>query len=159
MERIIVFLVESIAISALLYGLYVVLFRGKASYIGQRIMLLAIPLVATLSALISIDLIAVPNISLGAYAHVITSTDISVDEKVVPHVISKREVERSISPRDFVIIRGDVHDEPTTWDYLPYVVWSAVTIVMIGLFATKQVILQIATLSKSTHCLLFIGNC
>ncbi|MFI3306267.1 MAG: M56 family metallopeptidase [Rikenellaceae bacterium] len=58
MESIIRFFVESTAISGLLYLLYIGLFRGKASYYAQRLMLLLIPCLATVASLLSWEVIA-----------------------------------------------------------------------------------------------------
>ncbi|MFR9602657.1 MAG: hypothetical protein SNG02_02165 [Rikenellaceae bacterium] len=70
MKQIIIFIVESTAISALLYALYIAFFRGKASYVAQRILLLSIPIVTTLSALVSFDIVELRGVVGGAMVDV-----------------------------------------------------------------------------------------
>ncbi len=66
MLEVLIFLVKSLLISILLYALYVALFRGKASYKAQRIMLLSIPIMAIVAPLISFDLIKIETDELSS---------------------------------------------------------------------------------------------
>ncbi len=101
MESIIRFLVESTAISGLLYLLYIGLFRSKASYFAQRLMLLLIPCVATLSSLLSWELIALEGRgaeqvayiqSLAMFEELAASDDGVAEEFVAPPLAIEAEV-------------------------------------------------------------------
>ncbi|MFI3265079.1 MAG: M56 family metallopeptidase [Rikenellaceae bacterium] len=140
MARIIMFLLESILISAILYLLYLALFREKASYVGQRIMLVAIPIVATISACVSFDLIQLDGYSKDLVSQVIANSDVIVDESNEP-----REF---VSEEGFRIIRNHVWSLGV--EELVLISWGVVSLVLLSIFIAR--LSKILSLRRVAEC-------
>lgn len=124
MAKIIMFLMESIVISTLLFMLYKALFRGKASYFAQRVLLLSIPIVATLSALISFDFIELRGVS-GEVLEEIVASDTTEDE-------SPQITRESISPEGFKVIRSE--ERIFGVGSITLYIWAIITAILLTIF-------------------------
>ncbi len=105
MLQVFLFLAESIAVSAILYLLYFLLFLNKASFFAQRLILMLIPLVALLSAIVSVDLIGVSTFDFKP-APAAEIVDVPLEEYAADDGEELfQELSQSVETDDFVIIR------------------------------------------------------
>ncbi len=143
MANITMFWVESATISALLYLLYCGLFKGKASYFAQRVLLLSIPVIATLSAVISFEFIELR----GWGGEVLE--EIVIDDEAATE--ANQLTREDISTEGFKIIRSDGYHfgiEDFTLS-----VWAIISLVLLSLFVwrlTKIISLRRVS-TKETH--------
>ncbi len=123
MERVVIFWVELIAVSALLYLLHRALFRGKASYFAQRALLLSIPVMALLSAFASFELIELRGVG-GEILE-----EIVLDDQTYG---TYRASQESISPEGFRVVRS--RDNHLGVVDLALYFWGVVSFVLLLIF-------------------------